>query len=465
MVNINTIDAIVQACWREAGGPEEDLSRLKLHGAEPVLPSSFRMAAVAQASIALSGLAAACIHRERTGAAQDVALDIRHACAEFQSEQHYSVHGRPTPELWDKIAGVYCCGDQRWVRIHTNFLHHRDGVLALLECAYDKAAVAAALTTWKAEDFESEATARGLVVSMMRSFDEWDAHPQAAALRSLPLHTTQKLEGESVPRRWPDHSTRPLSGIRVLDLTRIIAGPVCTRALASHGAEVLTISSPLLPSIDAVIDTGRGKRAAFVNLKTAAGREVLRALVSEADVLVQGYRPGGLEALGFGAQDLAALRPGIVVVSLSAYGHTGPWAGKRGFDSLTQTATGFNHAEAMAAGSDKPKAFPCQVLDHGTGFLMAFVAMMALRRQRQEGGSWHVQLSLAQTALWLRSLGRVDEPWSAPGLSAAEIESFSEVKPSGHGELKSIRPAVMLSRTPAHYLWPSVPLGSHPAAW
>ena len=305
---------------------------------------------------------------------------------------------------------------------------------------------------------------RGLVVAMMRSLPEWLAHPQGRAVAALPLFEIIKI-GEAPAEPLPA-GDRPLSGIRVADLTRIIAGPVCGRTLAAHGAEVLVLSSPLLPSVDSlVVDTGRGKRAAFVDLTTADGRETLSGLVAGADIFVQGYRPGGLDGRGFSPAAVAALRPGIVYVSLSAYGHTGPWSDRRGFDSLVQTANGINHAEAAAAGGDRPKALPCQALDHASGYLMAFGAMMALRRRATEGGSWLVRVSLAQTGHWIGALGRVPDGLGADNIDAAGAADRLETRPSGFGPLTAVRHAAYMSETPPAWLQPAVPLGSHPPAW
>ena len=204
-------------------------------------------------------------------------------------------------------------------------------------------------------------------------------------------------------------AARPLAGIRVLDLTRIIAGPVCGRALAVHGADVLLVGASHLPSLrPLVVDTGRGKLSAFIDLREARGREALAVLARDADIFAQGYRPGVIAALGFGPEEVAKIRPGIIFVSLCAYGHHGPWAPRRGFDSLVQTASGFNAAEAEAFGASEPKPLPGQALDHATGYLMAFAAMAALIHRAERGGSWHVRVSLAQTAHWLRRLGRID---------------------------------------------------------
>ena len=272
----------------------------------------------------------------------------------------------------------------------------------------------AALLQWDGEAFETAAYAAGGVVAFMRSHDTWSATPHAKALAQLPLVSISKI-GEAAPKPWPA-GDRPLSGIRVLDLSRVIAGPVAGRTLAAHGADVLLISGPDLPAIPwLTIDTGRGKLTSFVELKSEQGRGVLRDLLKDADIFSQGYRPRAIAALGFSPEEAARINPGIVYVTLSAYGQAGPWAERRGFDSLVQTTTGFNHAEGQAAGVDGPKELPAQMLDHATGYFMAFGAMMAKARQAREGGSWHVQVSLAGTGRWLWNLGRVNDGLAMPG--------------------------------------------------
>jgi crotonobetainyl-CoA:carnitine CoA-transferase CaiB-like acyl-CoA transferase len=258
---------------------------------------------------------------------------------------------------------------------------------------------------------------------------------------------------------------RPLSGIKVLDLTRIIAGPVCGRALAGHGAEVLLVTAAHLPSmLPLVIDTGRGKLSATIDLRQSSGRETLAQLVRQADVFVQGYRPGAVAAHGFSAEEVARLRPGIIYASLSAYGHEGPWAYRRGFDSLVQTASGLNLAEAEAFGSPEPRALPAQALDHATGYLLAFAIMAALQRRAEQGGSWHVRVSLAQTGYWLRQLGRIDGVHCRdPGFD--DVRDRLQDAPSGFGLLTAVRHAAEMSETPPHWARPSVPLGTHAPGW
>lgn len=460
--------AVLTTVWTDLGHDPAALARVDLTGAEPVLPSSFAVGTAMQASVAASALAAAEVWRARTGKAQRVGVDMRAAAIAARSERYLEIDGKPAPELWDKIAGAYQCGDGRYVRLHTNFPHHRDGVLKLLGCAYDKAAVAKALKDWKAFDFEDAAAKVNLVVAAMRSFAEWDAHPQGQAVSALPLMSVERI-GDAARRGWP-HGTwqqgaRPLAGIKVLDLTRIIAGPIGTMTLAAHGADVMLVTSPNLPSVTPlVIDTGRGKLSAQIDLRDAGGRDTFTALLRDADIVVQGYRPGGVAVLGFGPEDAARINPGIVYVSLCAYSHDGPWAGRRGFDSLVQTASGFNDAEAKAAGIDGPKPLPAQILDHASGYLLAYGAMTALLRQRAEGGSWHVRLSLAQTGRWLRSLGRIDG-MSAHDPVRSEVLDCLEESESGFGRLSAVRHPATMSETPPHWSRPSVPLGSNALRW
>lgn len=454
---------VLEKLWAGHGHDPAALSAVELTGNEPVLPSSFAVGTAMQASVAASALAAAEIWRARTGKTQRIGVDMRAAAIAARSERYLTVDGGPAPELWDKIAGAYECGDGRYVRLHTNFPHHRDGVLKLLGCAYDKAAVAQALKGWKAFDFEQAAAEAGLVVAAMRAFAEWDAHPQGQAIAALPLMSVERI-GDAPAPRWPQ-GERPLAGIKVLDLTRIIAGPIGTLTLAAHGADVMLVTSPNLPSVaPLVIDTGRGKLSTHIDLHEASGHASFEALLREADIVVQGYRPGGLTALGYGPDDVARIRPGIVYVSLSAYSYAGPWSVRRGFDSLVQTASGFNAAEAEAAGVESPKPLPAQVLDHASGYLIAYSAMSALLRRAKEGGSWHVRASLAQTGFWLRSLGRMDGLTRKDPAREDVLDCLQESN-SGFGRLSAVRHPATMSETQPHWARPSVPLGTHPPRW
>lgn len=455
-----------------AGLPTEATDGLRLTGAEPALPSSFAVGTAAQATIAAAALAACAVGRLRGQPRQTVSVEMRHAALDCMG--WFSLDGT-VPNLWDSFSGLYRAADG-WVRIHANFAHHREGALRLLgldPATASRADAEAAMAGWKAQDFEDAAAAAGLVATRLRSFAEWDATPQGRAIAEQPLFTLRRIDGEGgdaapLPLPLLEAGQRPLSGVKVLELTRILAGPVGGRTLAAHGADVLLVNGPHLPNIDAIADTSRGKRSAQIDLRDDEGRATLRGLVRQAHVFVQGYRPGGVGALGFGPEALAALRPGIVCVSLSAYGTQGPWSGRRGFDSLVQTATGFNQAEAEAAGQDKPRPMPVQILDEATGYLMAMGAAAALWRQQTEGGSWLVEVSLAQTGHWLRSLGRVHGGFDASlpkTLESPEFAHYLETSASGFGSLRAVRHAAELSATPAFWDRPSMPPGSHPPAW
>ena len=450
--------------WQTIGGDGEALRRVTLTGAEPALPSSFKTGTVAQATIAASALAASEVDRARNGRAQQVSVDMRHAAAEFMSERIYVIDGKPPAWAWDKIAGTYQTGDGRWVRLHTNFPHHRDGILDMLGVPYDRDRVTEALKGWRGQDYEDEVAGRGLVGTMMRSPAEWAAHPQGAAIAELPLMEIVRI-GDAPPRSLSP-GERPLSGVRVLDLTRVLAGPVCGRTLAAHGADVLRVTGPHLPGIPGLdVDTGRGKLSTHIDLRTDDGRTTLARLLESADIFVQGYRPGGIAERGFSPEHAARLRPGIVYVSLCAWGHVGPWASRRGFDSLVQTATGINRAEAEVAGVDKPVELPCQALDHGAGYLMATGAMMALKRRAELGGSWLVRVSLAQVGHWMTGLGRIPDGRSATTITRADVPHLLGESTSQYGIMSALRHAGQLSETPPRWDRPSVPLGTHPAAW
>ena len=425
-------------------------------------PSSFRVSELAEAAIAGAALAAAGLWTLRGGHPQKIEVEREHALAEFHSESYLDVEGTPAGEIRSPLSRLFRTADG-WVRLHANFPHHRDGLLELLNCENSVDAVKAALLTWRGMDFENRATEQGLAVAALRSFEEWDRHPHATYIREQPLIALERV-GEAPPVALA-RGDRPLSGVRVLDLTRIISGPVAARALAAHGADVLHVTSPKLPAIPALdIDTGRGKKACAIDLSVETDREKAARLLAHSDVFLQSYRPGSLDRYGFSCNEVVRLRPGIVYVSLSAYGEVGPWGGKRGFDSLVQTATGFNAAEGDELSPGQPRALPVQALDHATGYLAMIGIIAALDARARLGGSWRVRVSLARTGLWLRSLGRVQNV-GAPLPSRDEINQWRESQESPFGTLSFVRHSATMSTTQPRWILPSVPLDYSPAAW
>ncbi|KAI0351418.1 CoA-transferase family III [Trametes cingulata] len=394
---MSSIRAPAPALWQSLRLPSDALSRLRLtERPDPAVNSSFRL-----------------------GIEQDVCVEARHSVLEFKSEAYYAVEDGSTDEfvLFDALAGVYRTKDNSYVRIHTNFPHHKQGILDILRCEPTRESIAEAMLQWNAVDFETEAANRKMVATALRSFEEWDAHPQGQALTNTPPVMLIKV-GDAPKREVQGSPARPLDGIGVLDLTRVLAGPVCGRTLAAHGADVLWITSPKLPALPSLdLDTSRGKRTTQLDLNEATDRETFAALVKDTDVFLQAYRPGGLAAKGFGVEEVVNMRPGVVYASLRAYGWDGPWKDRRGFDSLVQTATGFNVAEAEAyaaytgeAGPRPlpPRPLPMQALDHAAGYMLAFGIQAALCKTITEGGSWEVRVSLAAVGRWIRSLGQLD---------------------------------------------------------
>src|SRR5213080_5161716 len=315
-----------------AGWGEERARAVEITGGtDPILPTSFRIADLSAAALAATGLAVSDLWQLRTGRRQDVAVDRRQATASLRSGHYMKLNGASVSTERNAVMGVYPTKNGRWSYLHCNFPNHRAAALGVLGVPEDREAVREAVAKWDALELEEAIIAAKVAGGMVRTMDEWAKHPQAAAIASLPLMEVVKI-GESAPEKLPD-GDRPLSGIRVLDLTRVLAGPTCARTLAEHGADVLKITAPHIPARDYQdCDTGHGKLSAKLDLRQPQDLETLKSLVREADVFSQGYRPGTLAARGLSPETLAALRPGLVYVSLCAFSHKGPWAPRRGFD-------------------------------------------------------------------------------------------------------------------------------------
>jgi crotonobetainyl-CoA:carnitine CoA-transferase CaiB-like acyl-CoA transferase len=426
-------------------------------GADPVLRTPYRVAAAGAAALAATGLAAAELWRLRTGRRQRVSVDLRAAAASLRSGYYLRVDGKPPPAPWDPMSGFYPVRDGRWISIHCNFANHREAAMRVLGVPEDRAQANAASQAWDGLELEDAIHAAGGCAGLARSAAEWGAHPHAAAVAAQPLLEIVKL-GEAPPQA-PPQGERPLAGVRVLDLTRVLAGPTCAKTLAEHGADVLKITAAHLPDSGAIeLDTGIGKLAAHLDLRSAQGVETLRALLRDADVFSQSYRPGALAARGFSPEEIAGMRPGIVCVSLNAWGQSGPWKDRRGFDSIVQTVSGMAYASGDPS---KPKLMPCSAIDYVSGYLMAYGAMLALARRAREGGSWLVRVALARTGKWVVDRGTVD----ATGALAVEPAGLTMDSRSPAGVITHLKPVVQLPETPARWARPPVPLGHHRPAW
>ncbi len=438
-------------------------------GMDPILPTPFRIGSAAAASLAAVGLAVSDLWELRAGRRQQVSVNARRATASLRSSRYMTLNGQPAAGERNAVMGVYPAKDGRWSYLHCNFPNHREAALSVLGVAEDKEAVRQAVAKWDARELEEAIIAARGAGGMVRTMQEWGQHPQSAAVASLPLLEIKRI-GDAPPQPLPD-GDRPLSGIRVLDLTRVLAGPTCARTLAEHGADVMKISGPHLPFNEGQeYDTGHGKLSAHLDLRQGQDLETLRGLVREADIFSQGYRPNTLAQRGLSPEDLAAIRPGIVYVSLCAFGRVGPWADRRGFDTVIQTVSGITHrqGELFPGAEPGPQFYPVSAIDYLTGYLMAYGALTALARRATEGGSWLVQLSLAQTGRWLVGQGQVPEDELAgipTDVTPEEIASWSTVSEVPGGSLKHLAPTLELSDATPYWARPSVPLGYHDPVW
>ena len=438
-------------------------------GTDPILPTPFRIGETSAAALAAIGLAVSDLWELRTGRRQEVAVDIRQATASLRSGRYMQMDGAPVSTERNSIAGVYPAKNGRWSYLHCNFPNHSAAALGVLGVPEDRGAVRQAVAHWDALELEEAIIAANGAGGMVRTMEEWASHPQAAAIGSLPLMEIVKI-GDSPPENLPD-GHRPLSGVRVLDLTRVLAGPTCARTLAEHGADVLKITGAHLPSTGSQeYDTGHGKLSAHLDLREQKDLETLRGLVRETDVFSQSYRPGTLAKRGLSPEALVQLRPGIVYVSLSAFGHVGPWASRRGFDTVVQTVSGITsrQGELFPADAPGPQFYPASAIDYLTGYLMALGALVALARRAREGGSWLVRISLAQTGHWLVGRGQVPdaELKDVPKeFTTAELERWSIASDTPVGRLQHLGPVVRLSETPPRWARPSVPLGYNEPVW
>jgi crotonobetainyl-CoA:carnitine CoA-transferase CaiB-like acyl-CoA transferase len=446
----------------EVGLPTDEIP-LRIADAAPVLPAKFPIGARAAAALGACGVAAALLFRDRTGESQDVFVDQRRADASLLSFMMNRLDGDMPLRTAEGLAlvALYECGDGRWVHLHGAFPKLAQRTVDVIGGAIGEGPkeVAARVKRFKSLELEDALASVGACGAMARTAEEWAAHPQRDALVPLGRVSIEKIgDGPVVPA---GDGVRPLGGLRVLDLTRVLAGPTSARVLAEHGADVLHINGEHLDNVPAfVMDTGPGKRSTALDLSRSEDADALRALVAGADVFSQGYRGGALQRRGFGPEELAAARPGLIYVTINCYGDVGPWRLRPGWEQLSQSATGIAVAEG-APGA--PRLVPAAAADYTTGYLAALGTMAALRRRSSEGGSYHVRASLCQTAMWIAEDGPCVDPSTAGGFG--DTEPWLTTEQTLFGELVHMTPVAQLSRTPAYWATPVVPLGTHPAIW
>ncbi len=441
---------------------------VRLENSDPVIRSRFRVGEAAASALAAGAVAADDILRLRNGGGepQQISVDKRIAVASLRGYKFMRVEDGPqlVANYTLPTSSFYRCRDGRFIHLQGAFPHLREGTLNLLGCGDTIEEVGAKIAQRDSFELEEALAEAGLCGAVIRSAEEWMAHPQGRAISNVPLIEIIKIaDGE--PQPLPA-AARPLDGVRVLDLTRVLAGPVSGRTMAAHGADVLHVRSPKLPSMEIfVAETNQGKFSTFLDLTSDEDAARLRELVTETDIFVQGYRGGAMEARGFGPDALARLRPGIICVSLNCYGHSGPWAQRPGWEQLAQSVSGL--AEEGGRPGD-PQLVPAAPCDYTTGYLTAYGAMMALTRRMREGGSYHVRLSLSRTAMWIAAQSRCAADEAEKAAADAEfidVQSAMTVSDTPFGRLHHIDPIVRMSATQPHWVRPSVPLGTHPPQW
>ena len=469
-------ERLLEQLWRELDGPDAALAAVQLFGPVRGLPSVYEVSALASATIALATLAVAELHAERTGERlRAVRVDRAHADAAFLCERHLRALGWQLPEVWDPLAGDFATRDG-FIRLHTNYSYHRDALLRVLGRASSltREQVAAHVAEWDGERLEQQVVAAGGCAAKLRSAEEWRAHPQGRALASTPVLDVSTSpgslseEGERRPhgavadgwgasnKTWQHGAA--LAGVRVLDLTRVIAGPIGTRFLAAYGADVLRVDPPGFEEVGALLcEVTAGKRRCALQLREPADRARFLELVRAADLIVHGYRGDALERLGLGNDVLREHNPNAVIVCHNAYGWSGPLATRRGFDSLVQMSCGIAWRGREVTGKDRPVPLPAQALDHATGYLIAAAAVRGLTRRMQTGLASITRLSLARTAHLLMEQG---DSGAITGSAQPPIAALLEEAETSMGRVQRVRCPGSIDGIEPRWTIPAGPLGS-----
>jgi len=452
---VETLTQGISSAIRGDTGTTEEISFIgkgELLSAFPV--TDFASAVIATAGLAISDLLSATWNTRPT-------LTIDRRLASLWFGMSIRPIGWKLPPVWDAFAGDYRTRDG-WIKLHTNAPHHRAAAMRVVGKYPDRTAMAGAVETWIATELETAIVGEGGCAAAMRSAAEWAVHDQGRAVASEPL--AHRSMGNSAQfKDWSVTRERPLKGLRVLDLTRVLAGPVATRFLAAFGADVLRIDPPNWDEPAIVQEVTLGKRCARLDLHSAENRKMFEELLSKAHVLVHGYRPTALDRLGFDAATRRALSHGLIDVSLDAYGWTGPWAARRGFDSLVQMSSGIADAGMKWRKADLPVPLPVQALDHATGYLMAALAIRGVTQRLRNGNGLEARVSLARTAKLLMDAGDAPDPSELAPETAAD-HSLT-IEKTAWGDARRVRPPIHIDGTPMVWDYPANQLGSDKPAW
>ncbi|MEH6497691.1 MAG: CoA transferase, partial [Pseudomonas marincola] len=420
----------------------KDDGAVNVIGNDPIYPTNFKVAETAAGVLAATGVAVSDIWEMKTGRRQNVSVDTRHAAAAISSHSYLqyrepdgSYQVRPDSPLaqmaYDTVK-AYPTKDGHWYLPHFGMKHLKEKVLGILDCEMTMDSIAAGVAKWDAEELDTAIAEANTCGGIIRSEAEWLAHPHGQALAAQAVVEIEKI-GDSDPEPFPEDGPA-LNGIKVLDLTRILAGPVAARTLAEHGADVLMVAAKGIPQLKKfVIDLSHGKRSCYLDMNVAEEAAHLKALIKDADVFSQGYRPGVLEARGFGPEELAAHRPGLIYTSINCYGSGGPFSDRGGWEQVAQSVTGISHETG-----NPPELLPVFVCDYMTGYLGAYGTMLALAKRAVDGGSYHVKVSLCQSAMFLQRQGRVDALKPIMGLSDEEVAPLQMDSDTSYGQIRHL---------------------------
>lgn len=453
--------------------PTEAIGRtVKLHGSDPVVPSRYRVGLASAAALAAQAVGIAEIWKLRGGRDQAVDVDLRRAAVPGLRTLAYTRRGGralqiPWPASEKQVFFRTKDGRLIYLMRHAVYHEHLTKLLTFLDCAPDSDAIARRVADWDAQELEDVLAERKLMGTTVRTRAEWLASPQGAHLRDRIPVEIERI-GDADPRPF-ERASRPLSGVRIIDMAHVLAGPVTSRVLAEQGADVIHVSSPQQPDpVHTVIDTGFGKRSAFIDLFRKDDVDQLNGLIDTADVFAHSWRPGSLDRRGLSPAAMAEKRPGIIYVSVSCYGYDGPWAERAGYDPLGQVASGLAAEEGSLDAPLMASTFTLN--DYLAAYLAAAGVNSALLKRARVGGSYHVKVSLTAASMWVMELGQLPRQYWSDGSDG--VAALPQPRPQDltvtstpFGMIEHPLPIIEYSETKARWDLPPEPAGASDPVW